>query len=948
MLRSKSPEVFARANTTNSGGPSGTSTPSSGLTSDLRHTTDDDITTYPLRNVVSRHVKVVDERPNNSRAQLRERQWRSANGSRPSMVRSSSAYSARSAYSRAQTSGARTPLDPHSPRASMSTLHLQHLLETLEMDQYDTFGVEEVRDGFFDATFYRSAQQRPTDSDEDSYHDGSLKDWLKELIHAQYEDIRFFYNSTFQTENGITLFKAFIGYFCAYILCLVPAIQVWLGRYSYWITIATLFNHAGRPTGSQIDGTIACIFGGAFGLAIGSLALQLSSLTDASRDGYGGVLAAFLIPIIAIMSWIRCSLLRFYQAMMTAGLAIIFLCLVETVSIASKGEWDRTLIWEFAIPWLIGIGICLVVNLCILPEGGGKAVAFALHNATQSALEALVLPRNYSLEIHSNMGAQLVNLSDAVRDMRNEVTITTISPDDVEQLRNKFQAMIRDIMALKPETHLFENTTLATEEGVNGATGYNTPDDVVIQIESNPEDAGAGSSNRFSASSEEEIASKLVCNVMSRPSRELITTMVKMLQCCDSKLMRMMGQQNLVAEQNEVDVALSQMELRIAMEKFDTADISLIGHPSLPASYSFHPEIVELFLFIHPLRQAAGAIDNLASKVLDISNDPKSQRRRLFLPSYPLKKAIYRTNPQVRHDRGGVSAGYYFRIKQEIEAIMDKVHARAYVADPERAGEPGKNEGSSAGFMTAEKHTLRYRMWKISHRLQQFESRFAFKVVLVTVTLSVPAWVEQSRYWWSEYESWWAVVAAWFMMHPRVGGNLQDLFTRVIATVAGAIWGGLAYAAASASGRGRPYVLAVFAALFMFPAIFRFIISSHARSGLMACLSFTVVSLSAYNDDGAHPTLEIAWTRGTALMAGVVAAVIVNWLVWPFVARHELRKSLSSMLLSLGTSYRGVVARKGIYITNPTTNQRPRISKCPRYKKQNCAKAVSECVNYRR
>jgi hypothetical protein len=35
----------------------------------------------------------------------------------------------------------------------------------------------------------------------------------------------------------------------------------------------------------------------------------------------------------------------------------------------------------------------------------------------------------------------------------------------------------------------------------------------------------------------------------------------------------------------------------------------------------------------------------------------------------------------------------------------------------------------------------------------------------------------------------------------------------------------------------------------------------------------------------------------------------VNWIVWPFVARHELRKSLSSMLLNLGICYRGVVAK---------------------------------------
>lgn len=100
--------------------------------------------------------------------------------------------------------------------------------------------------------------------------------------------------------------------------------------------------------------------------------------------------------------------------------------------------------------------------------------------------------------------------------------------------------------------------------------------------------------------------------------------------------------------------------------------------------------------------------------------------------------------------------------------------------------------------------------------------------------------------------------------------------------------------------------------------VFRYTSSSHPRSGIMACLSFTVVSLSAYKLDGQYSTIEIAWTRGLALLVGMVTSVVVNLVVWPFVARHELRKSVSSMLLNLGISYRGVVAR---YAFRPSCTQ---------------------------
>jgi uncharacterized membrane protein len=67
----------------------------------------------------------------------------------------------------------------------------------------------------------------------------------------------------------------------------------------------------------------------------------------------------------------------------------------------------------------------------------------ALNNAMKSASEALELPRSYSLEIHSNMSKQLVTLSDAVRDMRNEVIYSSLQPEDAEELRNILQEIIR-------------------------------------------------------------------------------------------------------------------------------------------------------------------------------------------------------------------------------------------------------------------------------------------------------------------------------------------------------------------------------------------------------------------------------------------------------------------------------------------------------------------------
>lgn len=265
----------------------------------------------------------------------------------------------------------------HSPRASVSTLQLQNLLEKLEMDQYNTYGVEELREGFFDAPFYRPIKQDTRLRGESKLllTSEELTSKPKGFWRMQVSDSRDAFRIVFTTPKGISLAKSFLAYFVAYILCLVPHIRLWMGRYSCWILLATLFNHPGRTFGAQIDGTVSCMVGGALGLAVGSLALEVASSNHTSKVGSGGVLTVFIVVFIGIASWIRCSLVRVYQAMISAGLAFLF-CLVGVDSVAREGKWDRTMLWEFGIPWTVGLGICLVANIIIWPAAGGKAVAY--------------------------------------------------------------------------------------------------------------------------------------------------------------------------------------------------------------------------------------------------------------------------------------------------------------------------------------------------------------------------------------------------------------------------------------------------------------------------------------------------------------------------------------------------------------------------------------------
>ena len=546
-------------------------------------------------------------------------------------------------------------------------------------------------------------------------------------------------------------------------------------------------------------------------------------------------------------------------------------------------------------------------------------------------------------------------MSDAVRDLTIDLSVTRYNPEDARALRNIIQGVIRAVLVLKPETHLFSLAESSTE----------------------------GPNDKYDQADSQSVAI-LISQRLSAPTRTLTKALLEALLVCDACLMDLSGYRRYLGPSAHVstDTTGTLLAINAATEVFDKADEELLRDPRLPRAYSDHPEVVQLLLYVHPIRLVAEKMKALLEKVGEMNG----RRLRVYFPSYPMHKALNRNNAQVRHDRGGLTAAFYFRTKNQLERAMNDLQSRPYVPMPRRPSErQAANFDLGRGIIRRRERvhqTPAARLWAILHHLQGFETKFALKVVIATTTLSVPAWLPQSRQWWNDHDVWWAVVMVWLMMHPRVsnapqfpeaksklmstlsknsnshgcrepvdsellvllrvshdvgfvvhlspslphskanklkvGGNFQDLLTRVITTLLGSIWAGCA----NTSYNGNPYVVAVFALAFMIPMLFRFTQSKHPRSGLAGCLAFTVTSLSARRQvhvpDG---YFEDAVIKASGFVVGVVAAIIINWIIWPFVARHELRKSLSTMFMHLSILYRGVIGRYIYYLeTEPPTS----------------------------
>jgi hypothetical protein len=360
---------------------------------------------------------------------------------------------------------------PGSPRRSISHSHLESLLQDLDPD-LETYGVEELRDGFFDSPFFKPAKIDHESLMRDAEYTLPLKLRKRHplstsnFLPKQWHELKSVLETVSTTRAGIKLAKSFLAFFIAYILCLVPVIRQWLGRYSYIMVLSTIINHPGRTIGAQVDGALSTIIGSATGLGWGAFALWLSNSTLATRRGYGGILAMCLILFMGTIAALRSYFIRMYQFVLCAGIAIIFTLLADT---SEAIDWKK--LFSYGIPWLCGQALCLLVCCTFFPDAGSRPLAVALHNAFEVMQRGLNLPQVNRLYIHRDLAWTFVNLSQAYRDLVLDISITRFRPSDVMTLRNLMQVCCNSMSSFLDATSL-EHVGLSSGTIFKGVLTY--------------------------------------------------------------------------------------------------------------------------------------------------------------------------------------------------------------------------------------------------------------------------------------------------------------------------------------------------------------------------------------------------------------------------------------------------------------------------------------------
>lgn len=709
-------------------------------------------------------------------------------------------------------------------------------------------GLWEERPTHFDAFWTRSS--RHTDEDE----------YLEQPKPKQRYSLLF--DIQFDSTATIRFLKAYIASVVAFILCLVEPINIWLGKYPFLLVFACLFHHPGRTSGSQLLITLLSVLGGALGIAWGSFGTFIATSTQDARHGAGAFHAVSLMFGLFISGWLKAGFLRLHFFCTTFFVCLFFMEVVDVSNQPiSTDYWHKIL--DIVAPYLIGMAVSLLINLAVLPDYGQRDLVENYQQALtalSTSLKKLAVCQDMSenIKIKQKINGVMIRLSDESRERLNEISFTNMTRTEMLTFRNHISTCLTRARTISVPGALYQ------QQGANDTNG-DLPLLPFLQKSFGRESASVVLSSTDVIDKVKDIVDHHFCPTSSVKRNSGLQT----------------SRENLRAALEELRGNLSQFESQFKCVSPDRLN-----------DLKEDPTTSSCLLHMYYLYGCAQDIVAFADFVLSYRH-----KWQVVLPSYPIYLALKRTTRQIRHDTGGESVLLFHWATREVdEAIAD------ITAVPDRDYDADKHMGlKETPYDKFKRHklTMRHRIWKILHRLQGVETKFAFRLTLTVTLLSMPAWLDPSRGWYNDYVAWLAPFMTFLMSHPFTAGTSTHLLTRSAFCILGGVWAGVSYRA----HYGSPYVLAVMGAVFLTFTLYRYTSSKHPRSGFCGSVSFLLIAVILYTDLRVRREdkniFTMSWATTVAAEIGVITSFVSSWILWPFIARSELYVCLGDMIDNL-------------------------------------------------
>ncbi|KAI9283636.1 hypothetical protein BC943DRAFT_280678 [Umbelopsis sp. AD052] len=217
---------------------------------------------------------------------------------------------------------------------------------------------------------------------------------------------------------------------------------------------------------------------------------------------------------------------------------------------------------------------------------------------------------------------------------------------------------------------------------------------------------------------------------------------------------------------------------------------------------------------------------------------------------------------------------------------LDEEHGSGHMHPPVYDGSNYKTPAVAPRIKIPLNVRLRYLVWRISQALSSYECKFTIKMGLAVFVLALPAYIPSSQEWYASDRGQWAAVTVIAIMNPTTGGTINGSLWRVVGTLVGSFVGWAAIAA-----NGGPYVTVLFGFLLALIFFYVHLATSYNRVCTVVMTAFEIVAVAGQVNPLPGETTEM-----------------MVLLLWPFVARHQLKKSVADVIYELGEYYAFIIS----------------------------------------
>ncbi|KAF9296784.1 hypothetical protein BGZ88_011854 [Linnemannia elongata] len=199
--------------------------------------------------------------------------------------------------------------------------------------------------------------------------------------------------------------------------------------------------------------------------------------------------------------------------------------------------------------------------------------------------------------------------------------------------------------------------------------------------------------------------------------------------------------------------------------------------------------------------------------------------------------------------------------------------------------------------------TWRYWFWEHLQPFKSEEFKFGFKMAFALSFIGLWSWLQWNNTPLATDRGQWAMMTVMAVLSPTVGATFSVCAMRVAGTLAGTLWALITYLVLPRD----PWVICVFMLVIAFASVFLILESAHPKLGIIMMLSYSSVTFIKYEDHTAETIYEVCYKRAITVIIGIIISVVMNSLLWPILARRELRKEIAVLIGRQGVLFAELV-----------------------------------------